>query len=46
MFIPGNGSVNSKQVGQKLQFDGWSNIEITRKGQYDHRDDRRAETEC
>jgi hypothetical protein len=34
VFIPGNGPVNSEQVRQKLLLDGWSSIEITRKGQY------------
>lgn len=34
VFIPGDQPVNSDQVRQKLQSDGWSNVEIARKGRY------------
>lgn len=34
VLIPGGQPVNSEQVRQKLQLDGWSNLEIERKGRY------------
>ena len=34
VFIAGDQAVNSEQVRQKLQLEGWSDLEITRKGQY------------
>ena len=33
-FIAGDQPVNSDQVRQKLQSDGWSDIQIKRKGRY------------
>jgi hypothetical protein len=34
VFLPGNGPVNSEQVRQKLQLDGWSNLKIAPKGKF------------
>ena len=34
VFIDGNKSVNSTQVREKLESDGWSNVEIKRHGRY------------
>jgi hypothetical protein len=34
VLIAGDRPVNSEQVRQKLQLDGWSNLEIARKGRY------------
>jgi hypothetical protein len=33
-FIAGDQRVNSEQVRQRLQSDGWSDIQINRKGRY------------
>ena len=33
-FIPGDQPVTEQQVQQKLQSDGWSNIQVTRQGRY------------
>jgi hypothetical protein len=34
VLIAGGQPVNGEQVRQKLQLDGWSNLEIERKGRY------------
>jgi hypothetical protein len=34
VLIAGGQPVNSEQVRQKLQRDGWSNLQIDRKGRY------------
>lgn len=34
IFIAGDKPVTSEQVRQKLESDGWSNIEVTLKGRY------------
>lgn len=34
VFIAGNRPVDTQQVRQKLQSDGWSNLEMTRRGRY------------
>jgi hypothetical protein len=34
IFIAGDKPVSSEQVRQKLELDGWSDIEVTRKGRY------------
>jgi hypothetical protein len=34
VFIAGNRPVDTEQVREKLQLDGWSNLEIARKGRY------------
>jgi hypothetical protein len=34
IFIPGDQPVSSEQVRQKLQSDGWSNVQIKRQGPY------------
>jgi len=34
IFIAGDQPVSSEQVRQKLELDGWSNIEVTQKGRY------------
>lgn len=34
IFIAGDRPVTGEQVRQKLELDGWSNIEVTRRGRY------------
>jgi hypothetical protein len=34
VFIPGDKPVTEDQVRQKLQSEGWSNIQIAREGRY------------
>jgi hypothetical protein len=34
VFIAGNQPVSDDQVRQKLELDGWSNIQISRKGRF------------
>jgi hypothetical protein len=34
IFIAGDKPVTSEHVRQKLELNGWSNIEVTRKGRY------------
>jgi len=34
IFIAGDQPVSNEQVRQKLELDGWSNVEVTRKGRY------------
>ena len=34
VFIPGDQPVTNDQVRQKLESDGWSNIQVTQKGRF------------
>jgi hypothetical protein len=34
VFIPGGKPVNDEQVREKLQSDGWGNVQIRRQGRY------------